>query len=154
MVSYRQRRLGPQRLWLLSCKLHRRGWTPLARLVKGANYFFFRAILPYEADVADDVQLGHLALGTVIHPHVTIGRRVHLWQGVTLASDAPISDPSSRIVVKDGVEIGAGAVIVNKRGRNLTIGENARVGANAVVTKDVAANVTVVGSPARPVARD
>ncbi len=48
-------------------------------------------------------------------------------------------------LVKRGASIGTGAVILS----NLTIGENAIVGAGAVVTKDVPANKIVVGVPAR-----
>lgn len=50
-----------------------------------------------------------------------------------------------RTLVKKRASIGAGAVILP----GLTIGENAVVGAGAVVTKDVPDGVTVVGNPAR-----
>jgi serine O-acetyltransferase len=50
----------------------------------------------------------------------------------------------------DNVHIGAGARVLG----DLTIGDNVIVGANAVVTKDVPANCTVVGIPARIVKRD
>lgn len=49
-------------------------------------------------------------------------------------------------VVKRGASIGSGATILC----GVTIGENAMVGAGAVVTRDVEAEATVVGSPARP----
>jgi acetyltransferase-like isoleucine patch superfamily enzyme len=49
--------------------------------------------------------------------------------------------------VKKGASIGAGAVIVC----GVTIGENAMVGAGAVVTKDIPDNVTVVGNPAKTI---
>lgn len=50
----------------------------------------------------------------------------------------------------DNVHVGAGARVLG----DLTIGDNVIVGANAVVTKDVPANCTVVGIPARIVRRD
>jgi len=50
-----------------------------------------------------------------------------------------------KTVVKRGASIGSGAKIL----ANLTIGENAIVGAGAVVTKDVPANAIVVGNPAK-----
>jgi len=50
-----------------------------------------------------------------------------------------------RTVVKAGASIGSGATILP----NLTIGENAIVGAGSVVTKDVPANAIVAGNPAR-----
>ena len=49
-------------------------------------------------------------------------------------------------VVKRGASIGSGATILC----GVTIGENAIVGAGAVVTRDVAGGTTVVGNPARP----
>ena len=53
------------------------------------------------------------------------------------------------ISIADGVWIGGGALILP----GVSIGENAVVGAGAVVTRDVAANTVVVGNPARVVKR-
>src|SRR5882757_475180 len=50
-----------------------------------------------------------------------------------------------RTVVKKGASIGSGCTILS----NITIGENALVGAGSVVTKDVPANSIVAGNPAR-----
>jgi acetyltransferase-like isoleucine patch superfamily enzyme len=50
-----------------------------------------------------------------------------------------------RTVIKKGASIGSGATILAK----ICIGENAIVGAGAVVTKDVPANTIVAGNPAR-----
>lgn len=52
-----------------------------------------------------------------------------------------------KTVVKKGASIGSNATILG----GITIGENAYVGAGAVVTHDVAPNTTVVGNPARKV---
>ena len=49
-----------------------------------------------------------------------------------------------------GVIIGAGAKVLGA----ITIGDNARIGANAVVVRDVPAGTTVIGIPARPVDRE
>ena len=50
-------------------------------------------------------------------------------------------------LVKRGASIGSGSVILC----NVTIGENAMIGAGSVVTKDVPDNAVVVGNPARVV---
>jgi acetyltransferase-like isoleucine patch superfamily enzyme len=50
-----------------------------------------------------------------------------------------------RTVVKKGASIGSGSTIL----ANVTIGENAIVGAGSVVTKDVPANAIVAGNPAK-----
>ena len=47
--------------------------------------------------------------------------------------------------MRGGVEIGAYAIIIG----NIVIGENAKIGAGAVVTKDIGPGKTVVGNPAR-----
>ncbi|HEG5158678.1 TPA: serine O-acetyltransferase, partial [Campylobacter jejuni] len=46
--------------------------------------------------------------------------------------------------IKKGVIIGSGAKVLG----NITIGENAKIGSNAVVVKDIGANLTAVGIPA------
>jgi serine O-acetyltransferase len=153
MTRFPQPRFGPQRIWVLSARLHARGWCRTARALKAINFVAFRAVLPPEAQIGVDVQFGHQALGVVIHPNVTIGDRVHIWQGATLASDARLRSIDCRIVVGDDVEIGTGAVLLNREGRTLTIGAGARIGANAVVTRDVPVGATVVGNPGRIVER-
>ncbi|MBK8176871.1 MAG: serine O-acetyltransferase [Rhodospirillales bacterium] len=118
--------------------------------------------------------LGRLATGIEIHPGATVGRRlvidhgtgvvigetaeigndVTLYQGVTLGGISPSVDSRAQVAVKRhptlqaGVIIGSGAQILGP----IVIGEGARVGANSVVTRDVAAGVTAVGIPAHVVA--
>jgi serine O-acetyltransferase len=60
-----------------------------------------------------------------------------------------VAGPPSRIVIENGVTIGANAVVIAPRGATLTIGRGARVGAGTVVTGDVPARATIVGAPAR-----
>lgn len=74
--------------------------------------------------------------GIVIHPDSKIGPNCLIFQQVTLATFVELGYH---------VDIGAGAKILGP----LTIGNNARVGANAVVTKDVGEGKTVVGIPAK-----
>jgi serine O-acetyltransferase len=80
--------------------------------------------------------------GVVINGAVRGGDNVLIEHQVTIGAEKRASP-----VIGSGVFIGAGAKIVGP----VTIGDNARVGANAVVTKDVPAGTTVVGVPARPV---
>jgi serine O-acetyltransferase len=88
--------------------------------------------------------------GVVIGETAIIGDNVTLYHGVTLGGIAPGSMPQGRRhpVIEDDVIIGAGAQILG----GLTVGKGARVGANAVVVKDVPPGVTVVGIPAQVVA--
>jgi len=122
------------------------------KLLKGLNFVLFRCILPYEAGLDGDVQLDHYALGVVIHPNVRIGRNVRIYHQVTLASETWIGS-EHLIIIGDDVLLGAGAKIIARGDRTLRIGNGASVGANAVVTGDVADGEIVVGVPARPVTR-
>jgi serine O-acetyltransferase len=76
--------------------------------------------------------------GIVIHPDAVIGVNCMIFHQVTLAGAVRLGGH---------VDIGAGAKILGP----LVIGDDARVGANAVVTRDVAAGTTVAGIPARVV---
>lgn len=109
----------------------------------------------------------HLARGLTgieIHPCATIGRRVFIdhGMGVVIGETAEVGDGCTLYhgvtlggtswnkgkrhpTLEKGVVVGAGAKILGP----LTIGENAKIGSNAVVVKDVPAGATAVGIPAR-----
>jgi serine O-acetyltransferase len=113
--------------------------------------------------------LGRMLTGIEIHPAARIGRRLIIdhGMGVVIGETAEVGDDvylyhqvtlggtssehgKRHPTVGNGVIVGAGAKILGA----ISIGDNARVGANAVVVQPVAANETVVGIPARPVERD
>jgi len=88
-------------------------------------------------DVEDDVFVGHsVTFINDSYPRAT-------------TSDGQLQTEKDwrveRTVVKKGASIGSGATVLC----NVTIGENAIVGAGSVVTKDVPANAIVTGNPAR-----
>ena len=116
-------------------------------------------------------QLGRALTGIEIHPGAKIGRNlfidhgmgvvigetseigdgVTLYHDVTLGGVAPSVDSESQRdtkrhpTLKDGAIVGSGAQVLGP----ITVGENARIGANAVVTKPVPDCATVVGIPGR-----
>jgi serine O-acetyltransferase len=140
--------MRPEIVWWLSCQAYRRKLIPIAKFLKLVNFLCFHCVLPYEAEIERDIILAHYGLGVVIHPNVKIGRRVKIYQHVTLATTTWIGS-EYRIVIRDEVVIGAGAVVITKANQSLTIGTGAKVGANAVVTSDIRSGDTVVGVPAR-----
>jgi serine O-acetyltransferase len=107
--------------------------------------------------------------GIEIHPRAVIGRGVFIdhGMGVVVGETAEIGDGCT---IYQGVTLGGTSLAHGKRhptlGRNVVVGvnaavlgaivlgDNARVGGGSVVVKDVPANATVVGVPARIVAQD
>jgi serine O-acetyltransferase len=81
--------------------------------------------------------------GVVIHPDAVIGDDCLLRQFVTIGIAGDDAKGSPRL--GDRVEVGAGAVIFGA----VTIGDDARIGPNAVVTTDVPASAMAVATPAR-----
>ncbi len=112
--------------------------------------------------------LGRMFTGIEIHPGASIGRRFFIdhGMGVVIGETAVIGDnvtlyhgvtlggvtwaPGKRHpTLEDDVVVGAGAQVLGP----ITVGKGARVGANAVVLKDVPEGATMVGVAARPAAR-
>ncbi len=156
--SYRRRMrkawlISPERLWLGSIALHTRGHQRLAFWVQQLNSFLYHNSLPPAARVSADVHLGHNGLGIMINPQVEIGRRVKIWHNVTLTTRSPPGSPA-RVIIEDDVMIGANAVVITGRGRVLRIGRGARIGAGAVITRDVPPGATVVCAPPRVLTRE
>ncbi len=93
------------------------------------------------ADIGGGLYIAH-PIGTVIAPQ-RIGRNCTIVAAVTIGMRNEWEFP----VIGDEVFIGAGARVLG----GITVGNRARIGANAVVTRDVPAGATVVGIPARVV---
>lgn len=108
--------------------------------------------------------LGRWFTGIEIHPGATVGRRVFIdhGMGVVIGETAIIGDDCTLYhgvtlggtswnkgkrhpTLENGVVIGAGAKVLGP----IIIGAGAKIGSNAVVVKDVPANATAVGIPAR-----
>jgi serine O-acetyltransferase len=88
------------------------------------------------------------ALGVVIGETTEIGSDVTIYQGVTLGGTA-LEAGKRHPTVGDRVTIGAGAKVLGP----VTIGSGSRIGANAVVVRDVPPDSVVVGVPGQVIAR-
>jgi serine O-acetyltransferase len=102
------------------------------------------ADIPYAADIQPGLVLLH-PVGVVIGGRTRIGRNCTIMQGVTLGAKWSRGGRVEYPVIGDNVVIGAGAKVLGK----VTVGDNAMIGANAVVLRDVPAQATAAGIPAK-----
>jgi serine O-acetyltransferase len=147
------RRQVPVRLWFLTITLWQRGHPRASLLVKKVNSVIFHNSLSPGARVSPDFRFEHHGFGTVIHSNVDIGARVRIWHNVTIAVRAPSASPH-RIIIEDGVKVGANSVIISPLEGSLRIGRDALIGAGAVVSQDIPPGATVVSAPPRVIERD
>ena len=130
------------------------------------NLKFFARLIMYLARIFTGIEIHPAAkignnffmdhgLGIVIGETAEIGENVTIYQGVTLGGIMPSIESASQRnqkrhpTIGNNVIIGSGAQILGA----IKVGDNARIGANSVVSRDVPANVTVAGVPAREFAR-
>ncbi|MHA7141948.1 serine O-acetyltransferase [Arthrobacter sp. Sr33] len=120
--------------------------SPLLTLLYRSVALFTMSIdIPVSCTIGPRLAIHH-GMGLVIHAQAKLGADITLRQNVTIGArkvggDAPM--------LGDGVDVGVGAVILGP----LSIGANARIGANAVVLHDVPDAATVVGNPGRIIER-
>ncbi|EHR5328916.1 serine O-acetyltransferase [Campylobacter coli] len=114
-----------------------------ARIISGISQFLTGVDLHPGATLGRRIFIDH-ANGVVIGQTAVIEDDVLIYQGVTLGGTSLEKDTKRHPTIKKGVIIGSGAKVLG----NITIGENAKIGSNAVVVKDVGANLTAVGIPA------
>ncbi|MFT4675047.1 MAG: serine O-acetyltransferase [Reinekea sp.] len=126
------------RLWLWNIKTLARWISQLARWFTGIE------IHP-GATIGKRFFIDH-GMGIVIGETAEIGDDVTVYQGVTLGGTS-WQKGKRHPTLEDGVIVGAGAKVLGP----FTVGKNARVGSNAVVTKEVPEGATVVGIPGRVV---
>ncbi|HEX5894078.1 MAG TPA: serine O-acetyltransferase [Solirubrobacterales bacterium] len=97
------------------------------------------------AKIGSDFFIDH-GSGVVIGETTEIGDRVTLFQGVTLGGTG-FARGKRHPTLRDDVTVGSGAKLLGP----VTVGRNAKVGANTVVIEDVPPHTTVVGNPGHPV---
>jgi serine O-acetyltransferase len=122
-----------------------RGNTFLARALSQFVRFLTGVEIHPAADIGRRLFIDHGA-GVVIGETAEIGDDVLMYHGVTLGGDS-MRREKRHPTLEDGVTVGANATLLGA----ISIGENASVGAGSVVVDDVPAEMTVAGSPARPV---
>ena len=127
----------------------------IARIISQFSRFLTGIEIHPKARIGKNFFIDH-GMGVVIGETSEIGDNVTIYHMVTLGGISPsINSDNQRQVkrhptLKDNVVIGSGAQVLGP----ITVGENAKVGANAVVTKDVPANAVMVGIPAKNTNKD
>ena len=139
----------------------------------GSNVQIYAFVNLYGCEIGDETKIGtfveiqkgarigarcKISSHTFICEGVTVESEVFVGHGVTFVNDRLPRATSAggqlqteadwacqRTLVKRGASIGSGVTLLG----GITIGENAMVGAGSVVTRDVPANATVAGNPAR-----
>lgn len=117
----------------------------LGTLVKQLNHLVTGADIAWQAQLGPGLALFH-PTGVVVGEHVRAGVRCTIQQGVTLGGlGGGQANPDGFPVLGDDVFLGAGCRVIGP----VSVGDGAKVGANAVVVKDVPPHAVAVGIPAR-----
>jgi serine O-acetyltransferase len=120
------------------------GFKWLGRFVSHISRWFTGIEIHPAAKIGDRVFFDH-AMGVVVGETAEIGDGCTIYQGVTLGGTSLYKGEKRHPTLGKDVVIGAGAKVLG----GFTVGDGAKVGSNAVVTKPVPAGATAVGNPAR-----
>jgi serine O-acetyltransferase len=119
------------------CQTHR--LKLLAAVLYRLNAYVSHALIGRDAEFGPGLVILH-TFGIVINSSVRAGRNLTLEHGVTIGAEKSLCP-----VLGDNVFIGAGAKVIGP----VRIGNDVKIGANAVVTRDLPDGATAVGIPAR-----
>lgn len=134
------------RMYHLAHRLHTHGWIALARYISQRCRHKTGIEIHPGAKIGKGLFIDH-GMGVVIGETAEIGDNCTIYHGVTLGGTG--KDTGKRHpTLGNNVLVGAGSQILGP----CVVGDNARIGANAVVLSDVEPGVTVVGVPGRSTA--
>ncbi len=127
---------------------HNRGFKFFARIISQINRFMTGIEIHPGAKIGEGLFIDH-GMGVVIGETTEIGDNVTIYQGATLGGTG--KDVGKRHpTIGNNVVISSGAKVLGP----FKVGDNSKVGANAVVLKEVPPNCTVVGVPGHIVKKD
>jgi len=120
------------------------GFKWLGRFVSNFSRWMTGIEIHPAAKIGERVFFDH-AMGVVVGETAEIGDGCTIYQGVTLGGTSLYKGEKRHPTLGKDVVVGAGAKVLG----GFTVGDGAKVGSNAVVTKPVPAGATAVGNPAR-----
>ena len=124
----------------------------IARIISQFSRFLTGIEIHPGAKIGKNLFIDH-GMGVVIGETSEIGDNVTIYHNATLGGISPsINSNEQRNIkrhptLKDNVVVGSGAQVLGP----IVIGKNAKIGSNAVVTKDVPENAVMIGIPAKNV---
>jgi serine O-acetyltransferase len=117
------------------------GALPLVRFLRTFVRNHYGIDIPPQATIGRRLTIAHQG-AIVVHPNTRIGDDCLIRQGCTLGA-VESRNVEEAPILGNGVKLGAGVIIIGR----VHVGDNTRIGPNAVVTKNIAAN-SVVMAPA------
>ena len=136
-------------------KIWKMNFYLIARILSQLSRFLTGIEIHPAAKIGKNLFIDH-GMGVVIGETSEISDNVTIYHGVTLGGISPAENSLDQVnvkrhpTIKNNVIIGSGAQVLGP----ITVNENARIGANTVILKDVVKNATMVGNPARNINKD
>ena len=127
----------------------------IARIISQLSRFLTGIEIHPAAKIGKNLFIDH-GMGVVFGETSEIGDNVTIYHGVTLGGISPAENSLEQVnlkrhpTIKNNVIIGSGAQVLGP----ITVGENARIGANTVILKNVPKYGTMVGNPAKNLNKD
>lgn len=126
----------------LSNFLYRHHIPFVPKFIYYIQYILFNSSVPASCKIGKGTKFGYGGIGIVIHTRAEIGENCIIGQNTTIGGRSGLYEVPK---IGNKVEICAGARVLGP----IKIGDNAIIGANAVVIKDVPKNAVVAGVPAK-----
>lgn len=141
-------------VWFRLAQWADRHWGHAARLVVTPYWLITSLLLGFElpvtATIGPRLRLYHRS-GIVLSPQASLGCDCQLRHGVTIGNKVDRAGNELGVAsIGDDVDLGAGCVVIG----DIQVGDHARIGALAVVTRPVPAWAVVAGNPARVIRVD
>lgn len=126
----------------LANKLYRLKIPIFPYIIKLIIFLVYNSSIPFQCAIGKNSRFAYGGIGVVLHKRTVIGESCMIGSNVTIGGK---SGHFNVPIIGNNVYIGTGAKVLGP----ITIGDNVTIGANAVVIKDVPANNTVAGIPAK-----